>query len=84
MWQVGATYEWRMLCTTVMLPNAMIADRLTPMMARDAARIATGQDHGVWVFSDDEHGYALYPNSHREVTRRDLERYTIEPYEVEA
>ena len=80
-WQVGATYERRMACTTVMLEHVYPAEPITPRLARLAALAGVKRNHGVWVFSDDDIGYALYPNSHRELERRDLERYTIEVVE---
>ncbi len=69
-----------MACTTVVV-DVLATEAIRPWMARKAALAAVGVDCHVWVFSTDETGYALYPASHRELSRRDLERYTIMVYE---
>lgn len=79
--QVGPTHQRHLEQTTVRLSDVSELERITPVMARQAATLAFGEDRGAWVFSTDDVGYALYPNSHRELERRDLERYTIEVVE---
>ena len=44
-------------------------ERLTPKLARRAARVAFGHSSGVTVWSTDDHGYRLYKNSHRRLVR---------------
>lgn len=79
-WRYGSIAGRRMYCVSISLDGITPEDPLTPKMARQAARAAVGQEADVWVFSNDEKGYALYPSSQREIGREDLERYKIEPY----
>ncbi len=52
------------------------AKPLRPQMARLVAAQAVGQDHGVIVWSNDEYGYALYPETHRRIPYRGINLQT--------
>lgn len=52
--------------STVQLNGVSDDEKLTPKMARRAARIACGHSNGVTV-TDGEHGYRLYRNSARKI-----------------
>lgn len=46
-------------------------ERLTPKMARRAARVACGHNNGVTVWSNEDYGYRLYPRSARKLRAED-------------
>lgn len=52
--------------STVQLNGVSADEKLTPKMARRAARIACGHSNGVTV-TDGEHGYRLYKKSARKI-----------------
>lgn len=51
--------------STVILNGVEASEKLTPALARRASRVAFGHSNGVDVVSNEDHGYALYANTHR-------------------
>jgi hypothetical protein len=53
----------------VTLNGVLESEPLTPRMAARAARVGCGHRNGVTVWSNDDHGYRLYKDSHRRIRR---------------